>query len=117
MPWVHRTIITPDAAVEPARMACEALAGPGGSGMFTVPLSPTGELPATHWVSSGLIEQDFADLLASPDALTAVTTGAGLDPAPLVAIVAASDISEDPAEVALVRLGLQVCQSPTEPSP
>ena len=108
MPWTHRTIVVPDPVVEPARMACEALAGAGGSGMFTVPLSPSGELPATHWISSGLIEQDFADLLASPDALTAVATGAGLDPAPLVAIVAASDISEDPAEVALARLGLQL---------
>ena len=107
--WTHRTIIVPDAVVVPARMACEALAGAGGSGMYSVPLSPTGDLPATHWISSGLIEQDFADLLANPDALTAVaTSGAGLDPAPLVAIVAASDISEDPADVALARLGLRL---------
>ena len=110
MPWTHRTIIVPAPVVEPARMACEALAGAGGSGMFTAPLSATGELPATHWISSGLIEQDFAALLANPDALTAVATAAGLDPAPLVAIVAASDISEDPADVALARLGLQMCQ-------
>ena len=46
--WTHRTIIVPDAVVIPARMACEALAGSGGSGMYSVPLSPTGELPATH---------------------------------------------------------------------
>ena len=109
MPWTHRTIIVPAPAVVGARMACEALAGAGGSGMFTVPISADGQLPATHWISSGLIEQDFADLLASPDALTAVATGAGLDPAPLVAIVAASDISDEPADVALARLGLQMC--------
>ena len=107
--WVHRTIIVPDTVVVPARMACEALAGAGGSGMCSVPLSPTGELPATHWISSGLIEQDFADLLASPDGLTAVATQAGLDPAPLVAIVAAADITDEPADVALARLGLQLC--------
>lgn len=107
--WTHRTITVPDAVVIPARMACEALAGAGGSGMYSVPLSPTGELPATHWISSGLIEQDFADLLASPDALAAVATGAGLDAAPLVAIVAAADISDEPAEAALARLGLQLC--------
>ena len=115
--WTHRTIIVPDAVVIPARMACEALAGSGGSGMYSVPLSPSGELPATHWISSGLIEQDFADLLANPDALAAVATQAGLDPAPLVAIVAASDITHEPADVALARLGLQLCQSPAEPSP
>ena len=116
MPWNHRTIIVPDAVVIPARLACEALAGAGGSGMYQTPLSPTGELPATHWISSGLIEQAFADLLANPDALAAVATQAGLDPAPLVAIVAASDISEESADVALARLGLQLCQSPTESS-
>lgn len=117
MPWTHRTIIVPNSVVVPARMACEALAGTGGSGMYSVPLSPTGELPATHWISSGLIEQDFADLLANPDALAAVATQAGLDPEPLVAIVAASDVTDDPADVALARLGLQLCQSPAEPSP
>ena len=79
--------------------------------------SADGHLPATHWISSGLIEQDFADLLASPAALTAVATSASLDPAPLVAIVAASDISEDPADVALARLGLQLCHAPVELSP
>lgn len=111
MAWTHRTIIVPEAVVVPARMACEALAGPGGSGMYSVPLSPTGELPATHWISSGLIEQDFADLLANPDALAAVATQAGLDPAPLVAVVAAADISDEPADVALARLGLQMCHT------
>ena len=117
MPWTHRTIVVPDPVVEPARLACAALAGAGGSGMFTVPLSTTGQLPATHWISSGLIEQDFADLLANPDALTAVATAAGIDPAPLVAIIAASDITDEPADVALARLGLKLCQSPAEPSP
>lgn len=111
--WTQRTIIVPDAVVIHARLACEALAGSGGSGMYSVPLSPTGELPATHWISSGLIEQDFADLLASPDALAAVATQAGLDPAPLVAIVAASDITDEPADVALARLGLQLCHQET----
>ena len=95
-------------------MACEALAGAGGSGMYQTPLSPTGELPATHWISSGLIEQSFADLLASPDALTAVATSAGLAPAHLVAIVAASDITDEPADAALARLGLQLCHASVE---
>lgn len=115
--WVHRTIIVPNAVVIPARLACEALAGAGGSGMYQTPLSPTGELPATHWISSGLIEQAFADLLASPDGLTAVATQAGLDQAPLVAIVAASYISDEPWADALARLGLQLCHASVEPSP
>lgn len=111
MAWVSRTIIVPDAAVAAARAACEALAGAGGSGMYTVPLSPTGELPATHWVSSGAIDQEFADLLTNPDALSAIATAAGLDPVPLLAIVAASDIADlaaEPIDATLARLGLQI---------
>ena len=29
--------------------------------MFHTRLSPTGELPATHWISSGYIPQEMAD--------------------------------------------------------
>lgn len=110
MGWVFRTIIVPDAYVDIARAACEHLAGAGGSGMYTTPLSPTGELPATHYISSGLIEQEFAALLANPDALTAVATSAGLDAAPLIAIISASDITDEAAGTALARLGLQLCR-------
>ena len=114
MAWTHRTIIVPEAVVVPARMACEALAGPGGSGMYTVPLSPTGELPATHWASSGPIDEEFAELLANPGALAAVASAAGLDPAQLAALVAASDISDlafESFDDALARLGLQMCHT------
>ena len=114
--WTHRTIIVPDAVVIPARMACEALAGAGGSGMYSVPLSPTGELPATHWASSGPIDEEFAHALANPGALAAVATAAGLDPAPLAALVAASDISDlalESFDDALARLGLSRIQEPS----
>ena len=114
--WVHRTIIVPDAVVVPARMACEALAGAGGSGMYSVPLSPTGALPTTHWASSGPIDEEFAELLANPDTLAAVASAAGLDPAPLAALVAASDISDlalESFDDALARLGLQLCHEPS----
>lgn len=117
MAWVSRTIIVPDAAVAAARAACEALAGAGGSGMYTVPLSPTGEAPATHWASSGAIDQDFADLLSNPDALSVVATSAGLDPAPLLAVLAASDVSDLDVESwpdTLARLGLHHIHSDPE---
>ena len=112
MSWTHRTIIAPDAVVVPARLACEALAGAGGSGMYSVPLSPTGELPATHWASSGPIDEEFAELLANPGALAAVATAAGLDPAPLAALVATADIADlalESFDETLARLGLQRC--------
>lgn len=125
--WTHRTIIVPDAVVVPARMACEALAGSGGSGMYTVPLSPTGELPVTHWVSSGVIDQDFAALLPtkaySPETDSWVTeqsnssiledlcTQAGVPYEVISQVLLLSDISTQSAEEALSRLGLKLVQS------
>ena len=131
--WTHRTIIVPATHAEAARATCAGLAGPGGSGMFTTPLSPTGEAPPTHFISSGLIEAPFADLLP----LTSVTYAEDGTPsveirpgnaaltAQLAAdaslpfteegismLLAAVDVSEQPAEDAFVRLGLQMIAAP-----
>ena len=131
--WTHRTIIVPASIVEPARAACAGLAGPGGSGMFTTPLSPTGEAPPTHYISSGLIEQLFADLLpltsvtyaedGTPSieicpgnvALTvqlAADAGLMLTEAEVSALLSAVDVSEQSAEDALGRLGLRSISTP-----
>lgn len=131
--WTHRTIIVPAAIAESARAACAGLAGPGGSGMFTTPLSPTGEAPPTHYISSGLIEAPFADLLpltivsyaedGTPSvetrpgnvALTiqlATDAGLPITEAEVSAMLAAVDVSEQSAEGALVRLGLQIIAEP-----
>lgn len=131
--WVHRTIIVPASLVEAARGACAGLAGPGGSGMFTTPLSVTGTLPASHYISSGMIEAPFADLLpltsvtygenGTPStstrpgnvALTAhLATEAGLSitEAEVSALLAAVDVSDQAAEDALARLGLKIISTP-----
>ena len=131
--WTHRTIIVPAAIVDAARAACAGLAGPGGSGMFTTPLSPTGEAPPTHYISSGLIEEPFADLLPltrviyAEDGTPAIETRPGnvaltvqlatdagltLTEAEVSALLAAVDVSEQSAEDALVRLGLQIISVP-----
>lgn len=131
--WVHRTIIVPAAIVDAARAACAGLAGPGGSGMFTTPLSPTGEAPPTHYISSGLIEAPFADLLpltsvsyaedSTPSVETrpgnvALTTqlasaaGLPITEAEVSALLAAVDVSDSAAEDALARLGLKIIIEP-----
>ena len=70
MSWTHRTIIVPAAFQQLAQALCEAAAeGVAGEGMFTTALSATGALPATHYISSGYIFDDFAALLP----LTTVT--------------------------------------------
>ena len=131
--WTHRTIIVPASIVEPARAACAGLAGLGGSGMFTTPLSPTGEAPPTHYISSGLIEAPFADLLpltsvsyaedSTPSVETrpgnvALTTqlasaaGLPITEAEVSALLAAVDVSDSAAEDALARLGLKIIIEP-----
>lgn len=108
--WAHRTIIVPAALVEPARQACALLAGAGGSGMFQTALSTDGEEPASHYISAGLIEQQFADLL---DAGTAAIVAAAesmqvqVDPMVIDALLAA-DISQESADDEMARLGLQI---------
>ena len=56
-------MIIPIDLAEPARAACIACAGSGAESIFTRKLSATGEEPATHACSSGLIAGEFADLL------------------------------------------------------
>ena len=131
--WVHRTIIVPATHAEAARAACAGLAGPDGSNMFVTPLSATGMLPASHYISSGMIEAPFADLLplttvtygedGTPSTSTrpgnvaltvqlAAEAGLPITAAEVSAMFAAVDVSEQSAEGALARLGLQIIAAP-----
>jgi hypothetical protein len=78
---VFRTFICPDASVVDARAIC--------SGMFTTPLSSDGSLPATHWISSGALDEALADQIAA---------------------VVDMDTSEENPFDAMVRLGLVMVQ-------
>lgn len=83
---IFRTLIVQANQVELAREV-GASYGAGGEGMFVTPLSSTGQYPATHYISSGLIPVELDALLATiPDI----------------------DISDDDAFTAMARLGLQI---------
>jgi len=56
---IERTLIVPATSAAQARAICDAI--PGGSGMFATALSASGKLPATHYVSSGLMQQEIVD--------------------------------------------------------
>ena len=133
MDWTHRTLIVPANQVELARSLCAALAGPAGEGMFNTPLSPTGLYPATHYISAGLIEEQFANLLPltavaraeDGTPTTSIRPGNAAFTAQLAAdaglpfmgeeistLFASVDVSEQPAEEAFVRLGLQMIAEP-----
>lgn len=83
---VFRTIVVTAADVDAARDICAEFEG--GDGMFTTPLSPTGQAPVTNYVSSGYIDAGMAEQVKTQ--------------------LPASDVSEEEPFVAFERLGLQM---------
>lgn len=102
MSLVHRCMIIPAAL----QAQCQAL--PEASGMWTTGLSFDGAAPVTHYISSGLVDKAFADLLTSPVAL--VSVGVTLEDAQ--AIVAGMNVSEDQPHAAIDRLLLKLVIPP-----
>lgn len=121
--WVHRTIIVPAPQVELARSLCAALAGPAGDGMFTTALSSSGALPATHYISAGLLEDTFASLLPNqlegeqldPDNPTMIVqlaqqSGVEVTEAVVNNLLSSAYVSEAPSEAVLSFLNLTIVQ-------
>ena len=113
--WTHRTLIVPAALVSAARELGAALS-PAGAGMYSTPLSPTGTEFATHWISSGLIDESFAAILGSPEALYSYAQAGALEQgltltataADAVALVEQTDVSTDSAVDAMRHSGLKI---------
>lgn len=130
--WAFRTIIVPAAFQSLAQGLCEAIAeGDAGKGMFTTGLSASGELPATHYISSGKIWQEFADLLpltsfdeeGEPSTrpgqvatIEAMASGAGFDlpNGTVAALLGAISVTELDPWADMSRLGLQLVQEEIE---
>jgi len=111
--WVHRTIIVTNPYVGLARQLAAGIAGESGAGMWVRALSASGAAPATHWISAGLIQEHFADMLADPPAIHAACGGQ----VPLVTIEgmvnsATIRVDADPHAV-IAELGLQFVGSGT----
>lgn len=124
---IFRTMLIPDAIVAQVRSLADSF-GPAASGMWTTPLSPTGTLPATHWISSGYIGDDFAAIMPFSHYDTSeppVWVTDAYDPAAFVALCALSEVTSPPVEAitqimslvdvsdqqpfeAMVRLGLKM---------
>jgi len=104
--WVHRTMIVPAARVAETRALASA-ATPAGAGMWTTPLAPPGQTRATHWISAGLIDPEFAAVMDSPEVLAAAT---GLTLARARNMLAACHVSDrDPWEV-MAELNLTIIE-------
>jgi hypothetical protein len=112
---VLTTIVVPASRVETARLLGAALAR-SGAGMYTAALSPTGDLPATHYISSGLIGTGFVSLLNNPAALFGCAQqGAALQGYPLLPtlvetteLIPLCDVSHEGPFVVMYRLGLRM---------
>lgn len=62
--WTYRTIIVTDSQVEFARKLTSVVAGASGQGMYTTALASSQEpTVTTHWISAGLISEEFALML------------------------------------------------------
>lgn len=129
---VFRTMIVPQQNVALAR-EIGASYGPGGENMWVTPLSSNGGDPASHYVSSGYIPEEFA-LLAplqiwtvdqegnwvllstepgDPVAVyqSAIAAGVSCTQAQINALFAATDSTEQGPFVAMSRLGLVLVES------
>jgi hypothetical protein len=117
-----RTIIVADSNVALARQITETLAPVGGKGMYSTGLSAAGAAPATHWISSGFIDADYAALLPRdgaggyPEIIVQMCADAEFDVAlaDVEALLTASDVTTEEPFAALARLGLQMVQLPEE---
>ena len=125
---IHRVLIVPAAFQTLAQGLCEAMAeGDAGKGMFTTGLSPNGEAPATHYISSGGIAPEFADILPlttmdeegnvsiRPGNVAVVETmaaqaGITLPAGTIAALFSAIDVSDQEPFVAMARVGVQLVQ-------
>ena len=136
---VFRTLITSAEEAPLARLVCSTLGGVPYEGMFEVGLSPTGDEPATHYISSGGVGENFAKLApfstwaweqpdpdqpgrwveteyspGHPVKTAEMCAEAGLEVTPeaIEFMYAASDVTDEPWQTALARLGLQRIISP-----
>lgn len=108
--WTHRSIVVSAAIASNARSLAAQV--PGGAGMWITPLSPTGQAPATHYISSGKIWLEFALMLSSPEEMVAGATRYGLTPsidlATATYLLSQADISTEDGFTAMAQLGLQM---------
>ena len=110
MAFVHRCMIVPASIAPAVRGLCRVIANFSGEDMFTVGLSASGSLPATHFVSSGLIDEDFANLMDSPSAAfdVAVQNGVSITLDQITGILAAATISSEDGSKVISDLGLKI---------
>lgn len=119
MSWIYRTLVVPAPLAEQVKGLCAILAGAAGESMFTTALSSTGSLPATHYISAGMISEEFASLLplngqggdVNHLVSLAASAGTNISYEVLEAILNASIVSDEDAHTFLLSNNLKICSS------
>lgn len=104
---VFSTIIVLSSHVETVRFLCEKIAGESANKMFKTGLSVTGNVPVTHYISSGYINEQMFELMGDPEAIVAASEGV-ISLNQITAILSNSDISQDDPFAAMDRLQLKM---------
>lgn len=136
---VYRNMIVPADQAPLARLICSTLGGMPYEGMFEVGLSPTGDEPATHYISSGGVGDGFAALIpftvwaqegdppqwvevshdpGKPAKTFELCTQAGLEVTleDIEVLYAFSDVTAENPWAAMARMELQLVRQPEPPN-
>ena len=107
----HYSLIVP-ADLAPLARALAAGLSPRGIGMFTTAVSPTGQPPATGYISAGFIEHAIGGLLTNADALYAAcqAAGASVSLAQCQDLVTRSHVSTEQPFDMMERVGVALVQ-------
>lgn len=131
---VYRNLIVPANQAPLARLIAATLDPVNCSDMFTTGLSPTGNEPATHYISSGGISERFAALVpftvwaqdpdgqwvevshdpGKPEKTYELCIQAGLDVTleAIEVMYASADVTAENPWAAMARMGLQLVRPP-----
>lgn len=95
-------MILPASIAETARNMAVSIIGESVVDLWTAPLCNAANA-ITHYISTGMIAEDFAGLVSDPETLS---ERAGIPLEQAQAILAQADITEETPETAMARLGL-----------
>ena len=132
---IFRTLIL-TAEVTPLAQQIATALSPAGSGMWTTALAPTEAGPATHYISTGQISEEFAHMVplqiyvlnendeweligtepGSPEAVTEACNALGLEVTltQVEEVFAGADVTEQEPFTAMGRMGLTLVQEPSD---
>jgi len=107
MSYVIKTLIVPTALIAQVRQLTLVVGDPQGT--WDQSFSPTGQLPATHWVRFGAVLDQIALMLTDPEALATAT---GMAPEEAKGLLDKCVVDDRPWEVVVEEMGLKLCEIP-----